>query len=125
MTNKRGRLASGQTLSREQYCCVVENCKQTFRGDKIGEHFQRFSKLAVLDDAKKLDVTGEIVNGLNHINTLLVDDENQKKHTVYLLSNGYSSKNLPSWKSDGFRKRKDFSALPAAFSKANFKVCSK
>ena len=49
----------------------------------IPDHFRRKSKLAVLDEAKKLDVSSEITNGINHISTLLIDDENQKKHTLF------------------------------------------
>ena len=41
-------------------------------------------------------------------------DEKQKNHTKYLLSNGYSSINLPTWKSDGFRKTVD-RPLPVGF----------
>ena len=84
MTYKRGRLASeGPLLSKEQYKCKVENCQESFRGDMIPDHFRRKSKLAVLDEAKKLDVSSEITNGINHISTLLIDDENQKKHTLF------------------------------------------
>lgn len=113
MPNKRGRLSSGTTpLSRDQYSCVIEKCEATFRGDSIAGHFRKNSKIAVLEDARKLDVSGERTNGLNHINTLL-EDENQRKHTVFLLINGYSSENLPNFKSEGFKKRKE---LPSAFS---------
>ena len=91
-TGTRGRLGTGQIPSNEKYNCVVETCQQIVRGDSISEHFAKKSKLDVLDDAKKMDVSGEIVNGLHHINSLLVDDENQRKHTEYLLSNGFSSK---------------------------------
>ena len=49
----------------------------------IPDHFRRKSKLVVLDEAKKLDVSSEITNGINHISTLLIDDENQKKHTLF------------------------------------------
>ena len=80
-------------MSKEQYKCKVENCQESFRGDLIPDHFRRKSKLAVLDEAKKLDVSSEmakkldvsseITNGINHISTLLIDDENQKKHTLF------------------------------------------
>ena len=84
MTYKRGRLASGgPPLSKEQYKCKVENCQESFRGDLIPDHFRRKSKLAVLDEAKKLDVSSEITNGINQISTLLINDENQKKHTLF------------------------------------------
>ena len=89
--------------------------------DRISEHFEKKSKLDVLDDAKKLDVSGEVVNGLNHINSMLVDDENQRKHTVYLLNNGFSSKKLPGLKTEGFRKRKIMN-FTGAFSSSGFKV---
>ena len=84
ITYKRGRLASGgPPLYKEQYKCKVENCQESFRGDLIPDHFRRKLKLAVLDEAKKLDVSSEITNGINHISTLLIDDENQKKHTLF------------------------------------------
>ena len=70
-------------MSKEQYKCKVENCQESFRGDLIPDHFRRKSKLAVLDEAKKLDVSIEITNEINHFSTLLIDDENQKKHTLF------------------------------------------
>ena len=50
---------------------------------------------------------------------MCIDDENQRKHTIYLLNNGYSSKKLPGMKDEGFKKRKDVN-FTGAFS--NFKV---
>ena len=43
----------------------------SFRGEL--DHFRRKSKLAVLDEAKKFDVSREITNGINQINTLLIE----------------------------------------------------
>ena len=63
MTYNRGRLASGgPPLSKEQYKYKVENCQESFRGDLIPDHFRRKSKLAVLDEAKNLDVSSEVTN---------------------------------------------------------------
>ena len=90
------------------------------RGDKVSDHFKKFAKLAVLDEAKKLDVPLDMTNGLKHINELLVDDEKQRNHTLYLLSNGYSSTNLPTWKSEGFKKSAD-RPLPVGY-KGFFKI---
>ena len=122
----RGRLpaargASGKTPARDDFKCVVKDCEEIIRGDRISGHFQEKSKLDVLDDAKKMDVSGEVVNGLRHINSMCIDDENQRKHTIYLLNNGYSSKKLPGMKDEGFKKRKDVN-FTGAFSSSGFKV---
>ena len=120
----RGRLkAAGPNMSHEKFKCVVKNCNQIVRGDRIKEHFQKKSKLEVLDEAKKMDVSGEITNGLKHIDSMVIDDENQRNHTKYLLSNGYSSNKLPKWSTEDFRKRPNIS-LPNAFSNAGFKATS-
>ena len=103
---KRGRLPKGITpLSQEFYKCVVVNCDQILRGDTVTSHFRKKSKLQVLDEAKKLDGAGDLTNGLNYIKGLCVDDENQRNHTFYLLSNGYSSTNLPTYTSPEFKKK--------------------
>ena len=54
--------------------------------------------------------------GLKYIRLidLFVDDEKQKNHKIYLLSNDNSSINLPTWKFDGFRKTIN-RPLPLAF----------
>ena len=54
----------GTNKSHDNYKYVIENCDKIVGGDRIREHFQRNSKLQVLDEAKKMDVSGEIVNGL-------------------------------------------------------------
>ena len=54
----------GTNKSHDNYKYVIENCDKIVQGDRIREHFQRNSKLQVLDEAKKMDVSGEIVNGL-------------------------------------------------------------
>ena len=120
----RGRLkAPGPNMSHELFKCVVENCNKSVRGDRLKEHFKKKSKLEVLDEAKKMDVSGEITNGLKHIDSMLIDDENQRNHTKYLLSNGYSSTKLPKWQE--FKKRPKMSmSLPNAFSNAGFKATS-
>ena len=103
---KRGRLGKGISYqSQEYYNCVVVNCNKNMRGDTISNHFRDKSKLAILDEAKKLDVVGELTNGLNYIEGLLVDDENQRNHTIYLLSNGYTSTKLPTWQCPEFKKK--------------------
>ena len=120
----RGRLKSaGPNISGLKYKCVVKDCNLIVRGDRIKEHFQKKSKLDVLDEAKKMDVSGEITNGLKHIDSMVIDDENQRNHTKYLLSNGYSSNKLPNMKTEDFRKRPNIS-LPNAFSNAGFKATS-
>ena len=53
------------------------------------ELLQRFSKLALVREAKKMDVFGLMKNGL--FNELLVDIEKYNDNTSYLLRNGYSS----------------------------------
>ena len=40
-------------MSHDNYKYVIENCDKIVRGDRIREHFQRNSKLQVLDEAKK------------------------------------------------------------------------
>ena len=103
---KRGRLPKGITpQSQEFYKCVVVNCDQILRGDTVTSHFRKKSKLQVLDEAKKLDGVGDLTNGLNYIKGLCVDDEKQRNHTIYLLSNGYSSTNLPTYTSPEFKKK--------------------
>ena len=113
----------GTNKSHDNYKYVIENCDKIVRGDRIRGHFQRNSKLQVLDEAKKMDVSGEITNGLKHIDSMVIDDENQRNHTKYLLSNGYSSNKLPTHKTEDFRKRPNVS-LPNAFSNAGFKATS-
>ena len=103
---KRGRLPKGiPPQSQEFFKCVVVNCDQIIRGDGITSHFRKKSKLQVLDEAKKLDVVGDLTNGLNYIEGLCVDDEKQRNHTIYLLSNGYSSSKLPTFTSPEFKKK--------------------
>jgi hypothetical protein len=103
---KRGRLPKGiPHLGKQFYKCVVVNCDQIIRGDGITSHFRTKSKLQVLDEAKKLDGAGVLTNGLNYIEGLCVDDENQKNHTIYLLSNGYTSAKLPTMTSPEFKKK--------------------
>ena len=120
MTNKRGRLKSaGGVKTQLKYKCVVKNCNMILRGDRIAKHFRQTSKMDVLDDAKKMDVSGVLTNGLKHIDSLLVDDEAQNSHTKYLLSNGFSSKNLPDCDSYGFKKHTSVQ-LSGAFAKAGF-----
>ena len=60
-----------------------------------------------------MDSFGDITSRFE-IHHLFVDDEKQKNHKIYLLSNDNSSINLPTWKSDGFRKTID-RLLPPAF----------
>ena len=114
-SRKRGRLSSGiAPQSREYYKCVVENCDQSLRGDRITEHFQKNAKLAVLDEAKKLVIPGDLTNALQYCNRMLIYDIMLKNHTKYLLYNSYTSTNLPNWKSHGFKARNE-KPLPAAF----------
>ena len=120
MTNKRGRLKSaGGVKTQLKYKCVVKDCDMIIRGDRIGKHFRGKSKLDVLDEAKKMDVSGVLTNGLKHIDSMLVDDKSQNAHTKYLLSNGFSSKNLPDCDSYGFKKHTSVQ-LSGAFAKAGF-----
>ena len=86
-------------------------------------HFRKNSKLQILDEAKKLDVSGEIVNGLKHIDSFVIDDKNQRDHTRWLLSNGYSSMKLPNCDTEGFKKRPTIS-LSNVFRNAGFKATS-
>ena len=125
MTNKRGRLKSaGGAKTQLKYKCVVQGCDMIFRGDKIGKHFRKNSKLEVLDEAKKMDVSGDLTNGLKHIDSMLVDDKTQNAHTKYLLSNGFSSKHLPNVDTHGFKKRINVE-LSGAFAKAGFFTAAK
>ena len=120
MTNKRGRLKSaGGNKNRLKYKCVVKDCDMIVRGDRIGKHFRGKSKLDVLDEAKKMDVSGVLTNGLKHIDSMCVDDKTQNSHTKYLLSNGFSSKHLPNADSYGFKKHISVE-LSGAFAKAGF-----
>ena len=84
------------------------------RGDRITEHFQKNAKLAVLDEAKKLVIPGDLTNALQYCNRMLIYDIMLKNHTKYLLYNSYTSTNLPNWKSHGFKVRNE-KPLPAAF----------
>jgi hypothetical protein len=119
-SGSRGRLVTaGGAQSKAFFKCVVESCNQTIRGDRITEHFRTKSKLEVLDEAKNMDVSGILTNGLKHIDSMCVDDETQNAHTKYLLSNGYSSNNLPNKKSPGFKKRINVE-LSAAFANSGF-----
>ena len=123
-TRKRGRLPTpGIDKNHDHYKCIIENCDTIVRGDRIKEHFRKKSKLQILDEAKKLDVSGEIVNGLKHIDSFVIDDKNQRDHTRWLLSNGFSSMKLPNCDTEGFKKRPNVS-LPNAFSNAGFKATS-
>ena len=127
MTSKRvigsrGRLKSaGGAQDKAFFKCVVESCNQTIRGDRITDHFRTKSKLDVLDEAKKMDVSGVLTNGLKHIDSMLVDDKSQNAHTKYLLSNGFSSKHLPDCDSYGFKQQYSKNIdLSGAFAKAGF-----
>ena len=122
MTNKRGRLKSaGGPKTQAKYKCVVKDCDMIIRGDRIGKHFRGKSKLDVLDEAKKMDVSGVLTNGLKHIDSMLVDDKSQNAHTKYLLSNGFSSKHLPDCDSYGFKQQYSKNVdLSGAFAKAGF-----
>ena len=123
-TRKRGRLPTpGIDKNHDHYKCIIENCDTIVRGDRIKWHFKKMSKLEILDEAKKMDVTGEIVNGLKHIDSMLIDDKIQRDHTRWLLSNGYSSMKLPNCDTEGFKKRPTVS-LPNAFKNAGFKATS-
>ena len=101
-TNKRGRLPSGPYKAKLKYKCVVVQCNENIRGDRIPKHFRDNSKMDVLDEAKKMDSVGVLTNGL------------AKNHTKYLLANGYSSSKLPNMKSDEFKKKND-TPLPKQF----------
>ena len=125
MTNKRGRLKSaGGPKTQAKYKCVVKDCDMIIRGDRIGKHFRGKSKLDVLDEAKKMDVSGVLTNGLKHIDSMLVDDKSQNAHTKYLLSNGFSSTHLPNADSYEF-KRQIKVELSGAFAKAGFFTAAK
>ena len=119
-TNKRGRLPSGRPYkARQKFQCVVVDCNQIVRGDRITEHFQIHSKMEVLDEAKKMDVVGVLTNGLAYIDRMCIDSEKQKNHTKYLLANGYSSSKLPNMNSAEF-KIKDDRPLPKQFLNSGF-----
>ena len=112
----RGRLPSGlPPQAKEFFNCVVANCDESIRGDRIVKHFQDFVKLDVLDEAKKLDGPGDLTNGLRYIDVMCVDDTKQKNHTAFCLNNGYTSTKLPKLGCPEFKKKNDI-PLPAAFS---------
>ena len=110
----RGRLTSGPYQSKTYFKCVVANCDESIRGDRIVNHFQENVKLDVLDEAKKLDGPGDDTNGLRYIDVMCVDDTKQKNHTAFCLSNGYTSTKLPKLGCNEFKKKND-TPLPAAF----------
>lgn len=111
----RGRLPSGlPPQGKEYFNCVVANCDESIRGDRIVGHFQTNVKLDVLDEAKKLDGPGDLTNGLRYINVMCVDDTKQKNHAAFCLSNGYTSMKLPKLGCKEFKKKND-TPLPAAF----------
>ena len=118
-TNKRGRLPSGPYKAKLKYKCVVVQCNQNIRGDRITKHFWDNSKMDVLDEAKKMDSVGVLTNGLAYIDRMFIDSEKQKNHTKYLLANGYSSSKLPNMKSDEFKKKND-KPLPKQFQNSGF-----
>ena len=102
----RGRLPSGlPPQGKEYFNCVVANCDESIRGDRIVGHFQTNVKLDVLDEAKKLDGPGDLTNGLRYINVMCVDDTKQKNHTAFCLSNGYTSMKLPKLGCKEFKKK--------------------
>lgn len=114
-TNKRGRLPSGRPYkAKQKNQCVVVQCNEIIRGDRIPKHFRDNSKMDVLDEAKKMDSVGVLTNGLAYIDRMCIDSEKQKNHTKYLLANGYSSSKLPNMKSDEFKKKND-TPLPKQF----------
>ena len=75
--------------STAKYNCIVENCEESFRGDRFKIHFEKCADIFILDQAVKM---GNIMLGEEHIKTS-IDEDSKRAHTIFLLKEGYSSNN--------------------------------
>ena len=135
---KRGpKPFDGSRPSKEKYTCPVTDCNARYRGDHVGNHFQKNANLLALDEV--LYAASECQSTLQekssaekleeHLKSLLAGSpESEKLHTLHLLHHGHTSQQLPNYNSVTFKcqqKKNTNLSLPNAFQKSEFSILPK
>ena len=101
----------GTPLSQLRYNCIVPGCEKIMRPDHFNEHYEKKSDLDILDEARKMN---NVTLGTEHIKGLILD-ASKRDHTTFLLQNDYSSENLPTYLSKGFKEQSKSKTYHPAF----------
>ena len=101
----------GTPRCKVKYNCIVPGCEKSFRSDHFSEHYESKSDLVILDEARKMN---NVVLGTEHIKGLILD-ASKRDHTTFLLQNDYSSENLPTYLSKGFKEQTKSKTYHPAF----------
>ena len=91
--SKRGPLRSDVTPSRLYYKCLAANCNKTVRGDTLPQHYLKNVDTKILEIAQNMtedDGRTTIIN--------LISDDCIQNHTLFFFKEGFSAKNLPSYR---------------------------
>ena len=98
---EQGEQVIGYYPYEDKYVCPVCNSKD-IRGDQIRKHFQKNSDLKAVDKFYK-DKLNNLANSDDYLENLLsLQSSSVKLHTKYLLENGHTSDDLPSYNSKKF-----------------------
>ena len=98
---EQGEQVIGYYPYEDKYVCPVCNSKD-IRGDQIRKHFQKNSDLKAVDKFYK-DKLNNLANSDDYLENLLsLQSSLVKLHTKYLLENGHTSDDLPSYNSNFF-----------------------
>ena len=62
--SKRGPKPSGRP-SKEKYTCPVKDCNARYRGDSIGNHFQKNANLLALEDVLSVEGFSDLKTWMN------------------------------------------------------------